>query len=217
MARASLENDPHYIRGYWRGVRRASVELALWIAAAAVVMVLVSILCGSAYATTPCNQFFAAKQYAYVAPVYAAPVVQYYAGQDIQAEALAEKVARLVDKKLELRLASRQQQVAAKPQSMLAQHCAKCHSGATPKASLTYDGLTAIPPELVVAALRAIKDESMPKDHKIDPGVKGALMEELLSLDSTPVQPVRQQQPLQPDITPLPADRPPPAPRGDLQ
>lgn len=206
------------------------------------VVVAFLILGGTATATSPCNQFFAYKQ-AYVAPVvaYAAPVVQYYAGQDIQAEALAEKVARLVDKKLELRLAQRQQQVQARPQSILAQHCAKCHSGATPKASMTYDGLTPIPPDMVVAALRAIRDEAMPKDHKIDAAVKGALMEELLSLDSTPVQRPGQPEQIQSGFIPvdprfdspprprertphldevLPADRPPPAPPtrpGDLQ
>jgi hypothetical protein len=182
---------------------RASLALLALLASAA-----------SAGATTPCNQFFVQKQYAYTQPVvaYAAPVVQYYAGQDIQAEALAEKVARLVDKKLELRL-QQAQQVKAQPQTMLSQHCAKCHSGATPKAGLTYDGITPVTSELAIAALVAIKDESMPKDHKIDPSVKGQLMEELLSLGSrpreVPVQPVSQQ----------PADVPPPAPvpQGQLQ
>jgi len=206
MARASLENDPDFIRGYWKGIRRAAVEVVFWIVAAAVVIALMSLFSGKAYATSPCNQFFSYKQ-AYVAPVvaYAAPVVQYYAGQDIQAEALAEKVARLVDKKLELRLQQRQQQVQTRPQSMLAQHCAKCHSGATPKASLTYDGLTPIPPELVVSALRAIKDEAMPKDHKIDAAVKGEIMQELLNLS------------MDADRS-RPAELPPPAPaNGDLR
>jgi len=208
-------------------VRRTFVEFALWLVAAAVLTALASLFCGSAHATSPCNQFFSYKQayvaHANLAPAYlAAPVVQYYAGQDIQAEALAEKVARLVDKKLELRLQQRQQQVQAKPQSMLAQHCAKCHSGATPKASLTYDGLTPIPPDMVVAALRAIKDEAMPKDHKIDAAVKGQIMEELLSLDSTPVQRPTQPEEIPPAFTPAftPADRPPPPPPtrpGDLQ
>ncbi len=167
-----------------------------------------------AHATTPCNQFFVQKQYAQAVVAYAAPVVQYYAGQDIQAEALAEKVARLVDKKLELRL-SQSQQVKAPPQTMLAQHCSKCHSGATPKAGLTYDGITPLPSELAIAALVAIKDESMPKDHKIDPAVKGQLMEELLSLGSS-----RPREPVQPQpVSQQPADLPPPlpAPRGQLE
>lgn len=164
----------------------------------------------SAYATPPCNQFFAQK---YVAPVYAAvqyAPVQYLAGQDIQAEALAERVARLVDKRLSVRIQQlSQQQVAPKPATMLSQHCAKCHSGATPKGGLTFDGLTPVPPELALAALRSIRDEVMPKDHKVPPEVKGALMEELLSLDASAQQrpatlpaPVKQE----PEFVPPPPD-----------
>jgi mono/diheme cytochrome c family protein len=191
---------------------RASLALALLAFAA------------TANATPPCNQFFTQKYvqpYAQQVVAYAAPLVQYYAGQDLQAEALAEKVARLVDKKLEVRIQqlSQSQQVKAAPQTMLGQHCSKCHSGATPKGGLTFDGLTPVPPDLALSALRAIRDEAMPKDHKIDAAVKGTLMEELLSLDSSVVARqdatgVRtQRQPEQP------ADLPPPAPvpQGQLQ
>lgn len=166
----------------------------------------------TAGATQPCHQFFAQK---YVAPyaqqvvAYAAPLVQYYAGQDIQAEALAEKVARLVDKKLAIRL-EQAQQLKQAPQTMLSQHCAKCHSGATPKGGVIFDGVTPVSPDLALSALRQIRDSTMPKDHQVDAAVKGQLLEELLSLDSSVVkQPVRQQ----------PADLPPPAPvpQGQLQ
>jgi len=184
----------------------------------------VVLVCTTANATPPCNQFFQkqyVQTYATQAVVAYAPV-QYLAGQDIQAEALAEKVARLVDKKLELRIQQlSQQQTAPKPQTAIGQHCAKCHSGATPKGGVTFDGLTAIPPNLALAALRSIKDESMPKDHKIDPAVKGQLMEELLALDSSTVAAQRadilgQQPPAQQQ---RPAELPPPrpVPQGQLE
>lgn len=156
--------------------------------AAYAVPVIVFVLIGLAVLCTParagnCGHFFVKQQVAYVAPIYAAPVY-YQAGKDIEAEALAEKVARLVAPKIAAQLKAGnvpQQQTAS--QSMLAQHCAKCHSGATPKANTVYDGVTELACFQVTAALRSIRDESMPKDHKISPEVKGAIMEELLNLE----------------------------------
>ncbi len=151
-----------------------------------------------------CQQFFYQRQVAYVAPVVAYPQVYYQAGRDIEAEALAEKVARLVDKKLELR-AQQRQQVTAAPPSTIAQHCAKCHSGATPKAGLVFDGVTALDARHVTAALKQIRDQTMPKDHKLPPGAAPALMEELLNLESEPL----------PHTVPRPDSGPPPAPVPD--
>jgi cytochrome c553 len=149
----------------------------------------VLVLSTSTVDAADCRQFFRQSySYQYVAPIVAYPQVYYQAGRDIEAEALAEKVARLVTQKLEIR--QQQKQVATRPQSALAQHCAKCHSGATPKAGLVYDGATGMDARLVTAALKQIKDGSMPKDHPIPPEVKAALMDELLSLEAEPVPPV---------------------------
>jgi hypothetical protein len=75
----------------------------------------------------------------------------------------------------------KQQQAA--PPSALAQHCAKCHSGPTPEAGLTYDG-TALECWQVTSALRQIAKRAMPKDHQLTPDVKGQIMQELLDLES---------------------------------
>jgi hypothetical protein len=140
-----------------------------------------------------CHQFFYPQQVVAVAPVFAAPVY-YQAGRDIEAEALAEKVARLVAPKVaeHLKLASSQVRAAvaaetsgggsASTQSALAQHCAKCHSGAAPKANAVFDGSTPIRCEQAIAALKSIRDGSMPKDHQVPADIKGQLMEELLAL-----------------------------------
>lgn len=154
-------------------------------------LTLFALLAAPANATQPCRQFFAQKQVVaqYVQPYYAPAAyraVLNFTGQDIEAEALAEKISRIVGKKLEVQIQqlSLSQQVKAQPATALSQHCFKCHGGATPKGGVTYDGLTPIPSDLVTAALRSIKNEEMPKDHKVDPAVKGQLMEELLALDS---------------------------------
>ena len=143
-----------------------------------------------ASATQPCRQFFT-HHAAVVAPVYAAPIY-YQAGRDIEAEAIAAKVAKIVVGQLRAELNAPQRQTATK-QSALAQHSAKCHSGATPKAGIVYDGVTSLACVQVTAALRSIAKEEMPKDHKLTPEQKGQVMQELLDLEQ-------------------PADRPPPAP-----
>lgn len=148
---------------------------------------LVTIVCVSsctsiASATQPCHQFFVQKQVAYVAPVYAAPVY-YQAGKDIEAEALAEKVARLAVPKIIAQLSTAQVKQQTTPQSAISQHCSKCHSGAAPKAGLVLDGVTELACSQITKSLRALASEEMPKDHKISPEVKGAIMQELLDLE----------------------------------
>lgn len=130
-----------------------------------------------------CRQFFV-HQAAVVAPVVAVPQVYYQAGKDIEAEALAEKVARLAVPKIiaQLNVGNLRQQQTA-PQSAIAQHCSKCHSGATPKAGVVYDGVTTLACFQVTNALRALRDDAMPKDHKLTPEQKGAVMDELLNLE----------------------------------
>lgn len=130
-----------------------------------------------------CGQFFQHKQ-AVVVPVIAQPHVFYKAGADIEAEALAEKVARILREKVSLT-----QEAEAPPRpavTALAQHCAKCHRGANAKAGLVYDGRTDLECFEVTKALRAIADGSMPKDHKLTPEEKGELMQELLDLERQP-------------------------------
>lgn len=131
-----------------------------------------------------CHQFFAAPV---VQQVVAYPQVYYSVGQDLQAEALAEKVAALVERKLALRAAQRiqpQQETAPANNSALYQNCAKCHSGANPKGGLVYDGSTELSCSSITKALRAIAAGKMPKGTIIDGPTKGAIMDELLSLEA---------------------------------
>src|SRR5688500_11474473 len=69
-----------------------------------------------------CGNFFHHKAVAVVAQ----PVVLYQAGRDIEAEALAEKVARLVAQKLQAPLTQRAEPLT---QGLLSQRCASCHNG----------------------------------------------------------------------------------------
>ncbi len=173
---------------------------------------IILLACGSLAAARNCHQFFAQPvvvQQAYVQPYYQ-PQVYYAVGQDLQTEALAEKVAALVEKKLALRAALRQQEAEALPppaNSVLAQTCAKCHSGPSPKAGLVYDG-SPLPCTSITKALRAIASGKMPKGKAIDAQTKGALMEELLEAEAGLPLPSAPKPPIPP---------PPPAPSPDLE
>lgn len=169
-----------------------------------------------------CRQFFVQKQFAYVAPVqvvYPAVAVSpylYRAGQDIEADSLAAKVARLVVPQIIQQLQAPQALQQQAP-GVLAQRCAKCHSGANPKAGLVLDGASPLTSSQITACIREVKEDVMPKGGPhLTPEQKGALLEELLSLEAE----------RQPDLAPLqqPADRPPPpeqvpppAPTGELK
>jgi uncharacterized membrane protein len=138
-------------------------------------------------AKADCRHFFVQKQVVvpvYQQVVYPAVAVSpyiYQAGRDIEADALAEKVARLVAQKLTA--ASVQQQQKEAPKSALVQHCSSCHAVAAPPKGVLIDGTTQMLSSQITSSLRAIRDEKMPKDHKVPPEVKAALMEELLSLE----------------------------------
>ncbi len=112
-----------------------------------------------------------------------APAVYYAAGRDIEAEALAEKVAKLVLGKLEARL-TQPQRAAATAASPLVEHCAKCHSGAAPKGGVVIDGSQPLLCGQITESLRQIASDEMPKDHKLSPEQKGAVMQALLSLEA---------------------------------
>jgi hypothetical protein len=132
-----------------------------------------------------CGQFFVHRQQvnAYAVPtLHYAPAVYYAAGRDIEAEALAEKVAKLVLGKLESRLTQPTRVEATA--SPLAEHCAKCHSGAAPKGGIVIDGSTPLLCGQITGSLRQIASDAMPKDHKLTPDQKGALMQALLDLEA---------------------------------
>jgi len=156
-----------------------------------IVLAMLLVYSDRANATQPCHQFFQHQQVVAVAPVVAP--VYYQAGVGIEQDALAAKVARIVVGQLRAELNAKPQQQVASKQSALAQHCGKCHSGASPKGGITYDGVTSLACFQVTAALRSIAREEMPKDHKLTPEQKGQVMQELLDLEQ-------------------PADRPTPIP-----
>lgn len=144
-----------------------------------------------------CHHFFAqpvvVKQVVqhHAQAVIAYPQVAYYAGRDVEADALAEKVARLVTLRLtaatNLTARAAQQAPELPPResvNIVMEKCGKCHSGAAPKGGLTLDGATGLPCDAITASLRAIKDDRMPKGAPLSPEEKGLLMEALLALES---------------------------------
>jgi uncharacterized membrane protein len=153
---------------------------------AAKVIAALAVLVIASTAQADCRQFFVAKHHRQavvvqqvVAQYY--PPVYYAAGQDLEAEALAAKVAALVERKLALR---QEQTAPAHSQSILAQKCAKCHSGATPKGGITLDGSTELLCRQITASIRAVSTDHMPKGGPaLTPEQKGALLDELLSLE----------------------------------
>ncbi len=142
-------------------------------------------------ADADCRQFFVAhKQVAYVAPVVY-PQVVYQVGRDIEADALAAKALKAAIPQIvaEVRAqlnapgaAPSRQAIQAPRTSVLAQHCAKCHSGANPKAGMVFDGVTAVGGDPGMDALREISEGRMPKDHKLSPDLFAPIMQELLDL-----------------------------------
>jgi hypothetical protein len=89
-------------------------------------------------ASADCRAFFVKRPAVVVqqvaVPVAVYPPVYYSAGADIQAEALAVKVAALVEAKLSLR----QQQTAPAPNAFT--KCAQCHTGPNAAVGLVLDG-----------------------------------------------------------------------------
>lgn len=73
-------------------------------------------------------------------------------------------------------------------QSLVQQHCAKCHGTATPEAGYFIDGQPGMRATDVLAALRAISNDKMPKDHKLTREQKNLLLKELLTLEQTQTQ-----------------------------
>lgn len=148
-----------------------------------------AILLAASTARADCRQFFVQRQVAYAAPVYYAQAY-YQVGRDLEAEALAEKVARLAAPKVAALVAQQlnaqqQQRVAA---SVLAQNCARCHSGATPKAGLIFDGLTPVPDEHfrrtveIIGAGVDVPPEMQKLVANLTAEAKGKILDELVAL-----------------------------------
>jgi len=162
-------------------------------------------LCAAATAGD-CHHFFApvvAKQVvahhaqAVVVP-YVAPQIGYYAGQNIEAEAIAERAAVRALAKFQAIQQQRYQPQQAnhipEPRQMVgnivAEKCGKCHSGPAPKKGLTLDGETRIPCGLITQALRCMSgDPNVPvmppaSEKPLTAQEKGLLMEALLALEA---------------------------------
>lgn len=137
---------------------------------------------GNEATASNCKPFFAQKQVVHhgYAHNVVAPIVLYQAGRDVELDAIAEKVAQRIEQRLSLR---QQQTTPAPAQSVISQKCASCHSGATPKGGIVFDGVTPLDCKHVTAALRAIADDSMPKGKPLSPELKGQIMAELLDLE----------------------------------
>lgn len=81
-----------------------------------------------------------------------------------------------------------QAETAPAPTSMIAQKCAKCHTGNTPKGGLFLDGQTELGCSSITEALRKIAAGTMPPPESgvtLTPQEKGQLMQELLDLESS--------------------------------
>lgn len=161
---------------------------------------LLSFACTASYAD--CRQLFIKQQHGYVAQQLVAPVVYYQAGRDIEADALAEKVAKLAASKLMQQLATMQPaQLTGKQQQVASagafQKCAQCHSGANPKAGLTLDGSTPVPCQTLWRWLEiSMHGKDVPRAmdglvKQMTPEEKGALTDAMLKMGSLEAQNVR--------------------------
>ena len=108
----------------------------LWLFLVVIAFLMAMVLLNSR-ANAGCRQFV--RQYHHVQQVVAVaqPLVLYKAGADLEAEALADKVARLVTQKL---AASQTLPQTAPTSGVLTQRCASCHNGS--KAFAFPGGLT---------------------------------------------------------------------------
>ena len=148
-------------------------------------------------------------QQAVVAQQYVAPVqsqVLYFVGAPLRVQSMVEHAKRtdpdytefLEFKAWKAGKAQAQQQPQAmtaegemvpppnpEPVSLVQQHCAKCHGTATPEAGYFIDGQPGMRATDVLAALRQVANEKMPKDHKLTREQKNLLLKELLTLEQT--------------------------------
>lgn len=148
------------------------------------------------------------QQYAAVQQYAVAPQVLYFVGAPLRVQSLVEHAQRTDPAYAEFlefkafkagKHASQQPQAMTangemlpppnpEPVSLVQQHCAKCHGTATPEAGYFIDGQPGMRPTDVLAALRAISNDKMPKDHKLTREQKNLLLKELLDLEQTQTQ-----------------------------
>lgn len=142
-------------------------------------------------------------QQAVVARQYVAPVqsqVLYFVGAPLRVQSMVEHAKRTDPDYTEFlefkawkagRNAQQQPQAMTaeevpppnpEPQSHVRQHCAKCHSGDTPR-EFILDGQPGMRPQDITASIRKIVSGEMPKDHKLTREQKNVLLQELLSLE----------------------------------
>jgi hypothetical protein len=155
------------------------------------VIALLAMLAMATPAHADCRHFFVKRQAVVhhavvqqiVAPYY--PPVYYSAGADIQAEALAEKVSRLVEGKLAIRQQAAQ---ITKPATGVFAKCATCHSAASPAGGLILDGVSPITCDTYwrwgeIAGLgKDVPAKMKPLIDSMTPEQKGAINEALLGL-----------------------------------
>lgn len=155
-----------------------------------------------------CRHFFVKRQVVVqqvAVPVFVQPPVYYAAGQDLQAEALAEKVARLVEQKLSVRQQNHQQPPLVKPGTFA--KCASCHAGANPAGGLVLDGETPIDCRAyfrwgqIAGQGKDVPERMQALIQSMTPDQKGAINDAMLNL-------VERGQP---------ADKPPPPVDGELR
>lgn len=142
-----------------------------------------------------CRVFFQQHHAVAVQQVVAVqPLILYQAGADIQAEALAEKVARLVQQKLTLAQQAPQQQRVA-PSAFA--KCAACHTGENAAGGLVLDGQTLLDCQTYAAWGRmaglgeGIPDKMRAVVGSLSPQEKGDINEAILRL-LKPAAPVAQ-------------------------
>lgn len=170
------------------------------IACSAIGALLLLTLAGDSWAGH-CKQFFVQKQVKavvvekqVVAPVYAVNVPVYYGvGAHLQYEALQQKAAiqaefeefqrwRLNQQATQSHTTDHVDPARKMINSVVGQKCAKCHGRQLddPKGDLYLDAGVDIAPEHVVAALKQIRDDTMPPEKPLTAEEKAALMQELL-------------------------------------
>lgn len=127
-------------------------------------------------------------QQVYAAPVIAAPVY-YSVGQNIQEDALAERIAAKVALKFQALQAAPIQAQHAKA-TLLSAKCARCHSGDNAKGGVVLDGSVPVDDGTFRAVVRMLgTGKGVPKAMAgvvagLSPAEKGGLTEELLGLEA---------------------------------
>lgn len=179
-------------RLFWNALNVALAVITLWAAFASI-------------SRADCRPFFGHRSYgsAYHAPHYSYHVhkdIYFSAGPFVEAKAaLAYEKAKDPDyrefrdfKTFKADYAEFQEYRAAAERApkiqgaVMAQKCASCHDAQSPEKGITFDGAKPIDAAAVTKALRQIRDDKMPPDGGLSDDEKAALMEELLTLESTP-------------------------------